>query len=192
MAPLRTTLGPVKSLLIASLLTCLSAHAALAPREAAKLSASETSARLRSGPGRVLISLGLHEIRNTEPQSLIQMDLQYPVLSTFSIALQAMAPTKRKDLSYYVGGALHWYRRPNAGLWLQAGAGQFNFRKTSGIAGYTGMRAMVGWRWRPVDHTGSFGFAVGPEMNKVAGKSVWGAALRFDVGADFRPESFFF
>jgi len=164
----------------------------MTPRAAAKLSASETEGRAYRRPGRVLLTLGLHETRNSSPQSLIQMDLQYPVLSTFSIALQAMAPTKRKDLSYYVGGAFHWYQRPNAGLWLQAGVGRYNFRKTSGIDAYTGMRALIGWRWRPVDHTGSFGFAVGPEMNQVAGQAAWGAAFRFDVGADFRPDSFFF
>ncbi len=103
-----------------------------------------------------------------------------------------MAPTKRKDLSYYFGGSAHWYPlAPHKGPWINAGVGKYAFRTASAQPGYVAGRLLAGWRWHPTDRSGSFGFAVGPELGKVGGKTVWSGVLRFDVGADLRPEALF-
>lgn len=181
---------PVKLLFAVLLSLSVSAEGALAPREAARLSASDTASRLRQRPGKILLTLGLQEVRDKTPQTLIQLDVQVPMISTFSIGLQAMAPTRRKDLSHYLGGSAHWYPlAPHKGPWINAGVGRYSFRATSAQTGYIAGRLLAGWRWRPVDRSGSFGFAVGPELGKIGGRTVWSGVLRFDVGADIKPEA---
>lgn len=184
------SLSQVKLLFAGILWMGLSASGASSPRAAATLSASETGVRLRNRPGKILLTLGLQELRDNSPQSLIQLDVQVPVVSTLSVGLQAMAPSRRKNLSYYLGGSAHWYPlSPHQGPWLNAGVGKYIFRATSAQTGYVAGRLLAGWRWRPVNQSGSFGFAVGPELAKVGGRTVWGGVLRFDVGADLRPEA---